>query len=707
MNSPFYHNVEDYHNTLNPIRDYLEQTSLYIQSLKGCSFEEAVEVAKSIVKKNYKDRQIKFFMRKDNGDRTVMQTSVLDYIATHVKSGHIISPSFTTYLPSSVKPSMDSDYTLRNVNERAQLKKDAQAEEAKGNTVLADSLDRGQNNKKIQNNAISGLYAAKTSILANPSAHTTLTSLTRTITSLSNANNERFVEDNRVFLTPIDVLNSVVNEARYTDQEAVRKAIDKFNIHVPTVDEVISVLRRSSDLYWNDTVYYDRFIRPFLEDISEEQRCGIVYSLSLYNIVKFNDEVMREFFRRFSHRCTNHTEKMEDPSIIYSISETVLYYAHSIHNEDIKGLGKDYELMNEKGVANNLYHTALNINETIEHYRELFEAFIRVDMAPINSNKLEYARRRAVVLSDTDSSAFSTDALVKWYFKDFEVTPDTIGFSTGITMLVSESIVHQLSRFSKTSNFELKNLRRLAMKNEYFWSAHVPAFTSKHYYARTRIKEGNVFPKPGLEIKGVHLRNSAVSEEIIHRGNLLMVKILDSVEKGKSISLIDILREAVDIENSVIEATVAGSPTYLRRLNVNDAAAYNDTPERSNYRHHTFWVDVFQDKYGDFGQPPYTCLQLPTVLTSKTAMDEWVNSIQDESIKSKVEAWMKKTGRKELPNIYINQAAIEVIGIPEELKGVISSLSVVAGVATQLRTVLETLGVVLNPKLTIGQQFNI
>lgn len=707
MTTPFYYDPADYTNTLNPIRDYITQTANYIKTLKGCSHEESIEIAKKLVKDRYQNRQIKFFYRKENGDRTVLQSSVLDYLNTHVKEGNIISPSYTTYIPSERIPSMDSDYTLENVNQRSQFKKSAQAEEAKGNKVLADSLDRKQNNKKIQNNAISGLYAAKTSILANPSAHTTLTSLTRTITSLSNANNERFVEDNRVFLAPIDVLNSVVNEATYTDQEAVKRAIEKFNIHIPTTDDVIAVLRRSSDIYWTDSVYYDRFIRPYLDNITGYQRCGIVYSLSLYNLVKFNDSLMRNFFKKFSFRCTEFTTKLEDPKVLYEIPETVLYYAHSIHNEDIKGLGKDYVLMNDLGVANNLYNTALNIMSVIEEHREIFEAFIRVDLAPINSHKLEFTRRRSVVLSDTDSSAFSTDALVQWYFNTFEVTPESIGFSTGITMMVSESIVHQLSRFSKTSNFELKNLRRLAMKNEFFWSAHVPAFTSKHYYARTRIKEGNVFPKAGLEIKGVHLRNSTVSEEIIGRGNDLMKKILDSVEKGNDISLMDVLREAIGIENSVIEATVKGSPEYLRRLNVNDAEAYNDTPERSNYRHHTFWVDVFQDKYGDYGVPPYTCLQLPTVLTSKSAMDEWIESIADESIKKKLIKWMNKTGRKEIPNIYINQAAIEVIGVPEELKSVISTLSVVAGVATQLRTVLETLGIVLNPKLTIGQQFNV
>ena len=705
MSSPFYHDVDKYTNKLNPLEEYHRQVSFYIHKKTGCSIEEARTKAKKVIMDRFKDRGCKYFLRLENGDRTLVKGGLYQYIRSNIKQGNILSPSFTSYLNSEVKQSLHSEYILENVEDRAIAKKEAQKQKALGNEDLAESLNRQQNNKKIKNNEVSGLYASKTSAISNQSAHSTLTSLTRTITSLSNACNERIMEDNRAFYTPLDVLNSITNEATYIDEEIVQKAIAEFGLKIPTTEEVVATLQRSSNLYWKDQHFYDRYIIPFLNTLSDAQRAGIVYTLSLYNLIVYNKEVMTEFYRKFTEKATGYDTPLEDPWVIARLDTTLVYFAHSVFSDELRGFGKDYERMNEAGLAHNLYQTCLNIQKVIEEFSALFEAFFRVNISPINSNKLEYMRRRPVVLSDTDSSAFSTDRLIRFFKGIFMCNSETIGISSGATFKVSETIVHQLMRFSNNINIEKKNLKRLAMKNEYFWSAHAPTEITKHYFGRTIIVEGNIYSDPEMEVKGVHLRSSNVATEIISRGIGIMETILTAVSNNADLKLMDILKEAVDIENKVISETLEGSHAYLKRLSINTPESYKQSEEESNYRYYTFWKEVLEDKYGDYGEPPYTSLKVPLTINNKTDIKDWLDSIEDEAFKKRLDSWLKRNARNSLPNVYLYENFIRENGIPKEFMKVLDIENVVMDMTTQMRTIIESLGIVLNEKLLIKDQF--
>ena len=65
----FFKPKDQYTATLDPINNYLDQTAKYISVLKNISLEEAKEKSKIIFKKYFKDKNIKYFYRKENGDR--------------------------------------------------------------------------------------------------------------------------------------------------------------------------------------------------------------------------------------------------------------------------------------------------------------------------------------------------------------------------------------------------------------------------------------------------------------------------------------------------------------------------------------------------------------------------------------------------------------------------------------------------------------
>lgn len=706
MEGLFYKERSEYKNTLDPLRDCYVQYREYIKNTMGISLEDAGRIAAGLIKTSFRDRQIKFFERMSNGDRRVSSTGVYSYIKANVNAGNIIAPTFTTYLNSEKKQSIQSEYIFENVTARSISKKEGQDARARGDMILATFKNGEQNNKKIQNNEVSGLYATRSSVICNPTAHSTLTSITRTITSMTNASNERLVEGNRNLFTGMDVFRSIVNESTYSNQEDVNKACQRFDLHYPSVREVVDILQYSSDLYFKDQAYYDKYIIPYLHKITPAQRATIAYTTDIYHFKKHNPEFMRDFLVQLTKKVTGYDEPLDEEGIkkLKSVNQAVLFFVHNIFVDDIRSMGVNYERMNKAGIAHNLYMTCLNVMEVLENYKEFFIAFFRTDIAPINSNKMRFVRRRAVVLSDTDSSAFSTDEIIKWMFGKFVVNAESIALTGAMTYMSAENIVHQLAKISKSMNIEEKNLNKLALKNEWLWLTHIPTTLSKHYMADAAIQEGNVFDKTDLEIKGVHLRSSNVPPEIIARGDAIAIEILRCIRENVPLDLDPILREAIKIEEDVIESIGRSEIKFLKTLNINDEDAYTKDADLSPYRNHTFYVEVFQDKLGDFGEPPYTVVKIPTILNNKTAIKDWIASVEDPDIKNNLEVWNEKNNRASLNNIFMNHTLVLSSGIPKEIIPIIDHEAVIKDMTTQIRMILGTLGIVLVENVPIRDQ---
>lgn len=705
MSGVFYKDVTEYNDRLEPIRHYREQVTQLLMSRMGYSKEVADKKAVNIIKERFKDRKIGFQLRQENGDTKYTECGLATYLNTHVKARNVIAPSLTTYLPAKRKQSLWAEYTIKNVQRRAVEKKEAQEAYAKGNIELGNFKNTSQSNQKTKNNSLSGLFISTASVVVNPSAHSTLTSMTRSMTALTNANNERIMAGNRAYLTPSYALYGVINEATYCNKEAIAKTIDKYNLYIPTVDDLVDIMKYSSDLYNRDGHYYRKYVIPFLNGLTDVERCGVAYSQDLFHLWTYNPELMRKMFEDMIHKVTDKTEPMEDPTIIYKLDQAIVYYVHSLFAEEIKGMGKDYKLMNEKGIANNLYHTCLYIKNYFEEHKVFFNAFFMNEISPINSNRMQYVRRRSVTLSDTDSSGFSSDTAIKWFMGHFEVNDISVGLAGALTYISSENIVHQLSRLSTYMNVDEGELRRIAMKNEWYWPTFTTTNAAKHYFADAAIQEGNVFSEPELEIKGVHLKSSNIPGEVLSRGDDIIKEFNEGIKQNKDMSLEHYLKEAVNIENSIIESLKRGETKYLSSVNINGPDSYNGPKERSPYRHHMLWKDVFEGKYGVIEEPPYVTVKIPLTLSSKKVVDEWLETIVDQDFKGRMIRWIEANNRKDINNMNINADFITSNGFPEEIIDVIDINKVVLGMTKQLRIIITTFGVILDPDKLIQEQF--
>lgn len=696
---------EQYIRQIDPIKAYVQQVSAYVSTTKGIPLEEATQKVRELVRRCVVNPKVTHLHRKENGDREVKETTLLGYIYNNIKEDKILVPTFTTYLNTKEKKSILAEFIAENVKTRSVSKKIAQKAKAAGDMDLFIAKNNEQNNMKIYNNSLSGAFAQRACILFNETAHNTLTSITRSVTSLANANNEKIISGNRFYPSPPSVLTNIVYIASNANIPEITQIIEKYQLYKPTTQDVITCLKRSTDLYFQDDKYYNEHIVPYLDKLTPYHKAAICYIGDLYHIRQYNPGFVKSFITVMIQQVPSTDTDPSIPEKLYQVPENILNYVHQIWFSNVKGYGKDYARMHKDGKAAPLLTTSKHVQEVLAQYRDFIQAFFVTDILPSNSNKLKYMRRRTVVLSDTDSTCFTLDEWVKWWAGEFSVSDEHIAVAGAVSFVCTETIKHILALLSANINVPREHLHTLAMKNEFLWTVHMPTEVSKHYAAYTVMQEGNVFAQPELEVKGVHLKNSAVPKFIIKDTNELLEKILKTVNDNQKIKLTEVLDHIKSIELMISDSIDRGEPIFLKKSSVKNKEAYVDDEYKSPYQRHQFWMDVFAPKYGEVAPPPYNTIKMPTTVTSGTKLKAWVASLEDRELATRLEAWLLKYAKKDLPTIYVNMDYANAYGTPKEILGVIDKKRIILDITIQYRLILESLGLLIEKNRTITELF--
>ncbi len=189
--------------------------------------------------------------RQPNGDREKKSSSLSAYIYSNIKENRIFAPTFTTYIHPSEKRSLLVDYVQDNISARYKEKLAAFKAKEAGNIELATIKGIEQTNRKLANNALSGAHVSASTPLYNKSAHSTLTSVTRTTASFGNANNEKLISGNRHYWSSHIVINNIISIISQSDLERIRNTVDRYNLVYPTVEQTMNVVLYSTHLYWS------------------------------------------------------------------------------------------------------------------------------------------------------------------------------------------------------------------------------------------------------------------------------------------------------------------------------------------------------------------------------------------------------------------------------------------------------------------------
>ncbi len=695
-------NDSEYKQDIDPINEYIYQTAYFINKNTNAPMNECLEFVRNKLKtlKTIVNPKVTYLERNVVGDREKKTISLSSYIYDGIKNNRIFAPTLTTYYHPDQKRSFSAGVVVKNIATRYVEKEAYFKALADNNKELAVIKDGEQTNYKLMNNSFSGAFCTPTNVFYNRTAHNTLTSVTRTTASIANANNEKLITGNRHYWAMFIVYNNITSIISHSDLNEIKRVVEKYNLKYPTPEDTLECILYSTKLYWSSS-HFEIEVLKYLKTLQPEELAAFVYTGDLYQLRRLNPEFTFNLITKLSKK---HNEVVDNPlDIVEKIPEDILNLAHQICNTDVKGLGKKYKIMNEKGILNTLVSTSINVYNTLVEYSDIIKIFLVTNNIPASVAYFPKSMRRSAITSDTDSTIFTVQDWIYWYFGKYIVDDESIAVSAVLVFFASNTIYHILAILSSNFNYEKKELHTLEMKNEFRFDVFIPTQVAKHYYAQIGCREGNVLSDYIDEIKGAHLKNSNLPENITKAAKLLMEKIMSTTISNQKISLMEIINDIITIENSIYDSLIRGESNFYRSFRLKRPDSYKLEAAKSPYIYHMLWKEIFQPKYGELPEPPYSCIKVSTNLHNKTALADFVNEIEDLNIKERFINFLQTYNKTSLNTIMISKTYVNEHGLPSEIIGAINFKRIILDICNIFYIILETIGYYKNPLFTLRE----
>lgn len=697
--NPFVLEKADYKRDINILQHYVNDAAKYLSVMTGKSPAECRNYVLTNMrpggKFEFKDPQVRYLERGENGDREEKYGTISQYIAETVSREELIAPTFTTYLNPKQNQSVLVDFIDENVAARGRAKKAMFKATMEGDTAVATLKKIEQGNKKISNNSISGAHVSNSTPLCNKTGHSTLTSNCRVTSGFGNANNEKLLCGNRHYWNPNIVINNIVSIVNHTDYDRLAAVMEKYQLVYPTVQDALECVEYSTNLYWRNERARARIL-TLLSNLSPIERAAFVYTGDLYHLKKHNDQVIRTFIQKLSAAVRvvhpNPKEALENNREEYR-NLVQLFFSEEMKGKTLGEKDKNFIGKTNPDVYGYVASTIEHVHDVIvNQYADFIETFFVTVNVPASLAYFPTSVRRAALTSDTDSTIFTVQDWVTWYQGYQGFSKISTAISATMIFLAAETITHILARMSANFGIETKRIHQVAMKNEYYFPVFAPTPVGKHYFAAMAAQEGNVYEKLKMEIKGVHLKSSNVPKEVMNKAEQMMTDIVKDIMANKKISLRHYLGQVADVEREVKRSVLAGEPTYFRKGQIKIPQAYTKSAEESPYQYHMFWHEVFAPKYGYTSEPPYGCLKVSVDLGSRSSLRKWVASIKDKALALRLENWLNKMEKNGIQSLLISEEALRVSGMPEEIASVMDMRKIIFDVTSVFYIILETMG---------------
>jgi hypothetical protein len=699
-NSPFIYPAEEYTREIAPIKHGIHQHAVHLQIMAGIPYEEAVQFVKQQLSPGgefpIQDPNAVFLERDfDTGDREDGVVPMSQYLRTILQEEQIYAPTFTTYHNPKVRLSPLSKFQDDNVKSRGKAKKAMfKAEQEEGKDSFNYNYYSGkQTTEKLANNAVSGAMVSEHNPLHNKTGHSSLTSSCRQTSAYGNANNERFLASNRHYWSYDTARNNIVSIIAHTDLAAVERVMTRYNLHYPTAEETFNVVYRSASLYWNSKPAYAK-IRDLIDHLTPLQRAAYVYTGDMYQLKEFNDDFLRTFMGRLIQRV-----EVPDPTPAETIKkwpEDFFNLAKQLQPEITKGKSMD-EIKNGDPVGYGIVAAQTeNIANVMWAYADLIRTFWATDNVPASIAMFPHSLRRVVLVSDTDSTIFTTQDWIIWYCKQvkFDTTYDAV--CATMIFLASQSIIHILAKMSANVGIGRDHAFTIEMKNEYKFDVFVLTQLGKHYFAQISCQEGNIKKELKKEIKGVHLKSSNAPKQIVQMAEDMMLDIMNTIMAKGTLQAYKYVKQVADLERSIIASIQKGEFKFLKLSTVKDPQAYKNGEETSTYKQYGMWNDVFGQKYGRVAPPPYKAIYVSLELDSKTKTSNWLDKMPDQEIARAMRRWLEENNRDKITSLQLPLPIVSAKGIPDEIMSAVDVRKIVQKATAMFYLILETIGFYFN-----------
>lgn len=692
--NPFIKDVSEYTRDYKLRKAGVEQVALYIASMRNISIEEATEFVVNKLKSDdpkfgFKDPDVLRLKKVSRGKREEDTTGFIDYIEEADSEGLIISPSLVTYLPPKVRKSVTAAWLTDNIAARGRAKFKMFQFEQIGDIVKAGLANGEQNARKIRINTVSGQRGFKGNALFLTTGHSTLTSTCRAAAGYGNAIIERFVAGARHYHTFEVARANILAVATMADLDGIKTIVEKYNLCYPTPEQAFSVVHRSTKLYVSNK-HEEDLILELLTKITPVQRAAFCYGGDMYHIAKFNDEFARRFISEMimadglpeEYRTLDIETKVE----VKKLSGSEKAYVNALCLDVLAGETYENVEENDKEGWKTIGRTSRSLKDNLNKYSDFISTLLAVNHLPPTVGSLRSIQRRVCLAADTDSAIFTTQGWVEWYKGDLKRTilGDRVWYL--ITYMGCECIANALAILSGNMGVDPDMTFMLAMKNEYSFPEFALTSMAKNYFASMSMREGNVFKKPRMEVKGVELRGSKMPAKILKAADDMMAEILHKVDNSILIDEDELLERIAGFEKDTVDSIMKGDPEYLTTGSIK--------ADTARTIHYDLWMKVFSPKYGESVPPPYPTVSISTDLDNKTKLKEFIAGVKekDPALGNRLQDWIIEHRRDNLKTIMLPIMSIRQCGIPDELRSAVNVRKLAYQINSAFYAILESIG---------------
>ena len=669
MRSPFlFPSDADYKRDFGIVRTYIEDGARYLHLETGMPLEECEAWIKQSISKGGKHelRSPKAYIldSEENGNRKKSVIPYSQYLAKSVRENRIVAPSMTTYAhPDQVK-SVQAEYTEDKLKIRSKAKKAMFKAEREGNDAEYQYQNCLQTSAKIGVNSLSGAYGFAGTILFNKTAHSALTSNCRCASGNANSNNERFLAGNRHYWSVEIAINNIVNVVNNSNYPLIEQVLEHYGIIHPSVEQVLDAISGSTNYYWRSETGWQRVV-DLVSKLSPIERAAYLYTQDAYHLMRLNSDMFRAFIRRMIWQPT---EGEADTEKWMALCDEDVLMLCSILRADILAGTEPRKLADSDPEKYQLFvATVRNVIETVHAYSDLIQAFWATKNMPPSLAYFPSSMRRGAVLSDTDSTIFTVQDWSIWYRGQLDFEPESNWVAAVMVYFTSSVTIHILAAHSANMGVAREHLYTLAMKSEFAMPLLALTSRGKHYYSYVGAREGNVYAKPKLDVKGVGLRNSKIPPNIRESSDNLIRHVLDTVMKGQKLDIIETLTKVANEEREITNSVFRGEAKYLSVAKVKTVDSYKNGESNSTYQNYLLWEEVFAPKYGHAPQPPYDCIKVNVDAGRVSDLNAWLDSIEDHQLALRFRNWLDKFGKKGLSQVLLPTQAVTVHGLPAEI----------------------------------------
>jgi len=708
MSNPFYLPASHYKRDLNFVEGSIRDAATYIHLQTGDPLDQCIEFVKQTLRPDgahpLQSPPTRILNKNPEGDREVKTVNFMQFVNRVQKQDLLLSPSMTAYMPESKRRSTHAQYIEEGVKNRKKVKGEMFDAERAGNKDMYIFKKGAQNNLKINNNSYSGATVSAATILHYKSTHSSLTSTCRTATSYANASNEKFIAGNRHYYDPEITKANLIAIINNSDITLIDQVCKRLGLKYPTAEDVLEMVIYSSNNYWQSQEQ-KALILKLAEGATPAQRAAMLYVGDLYQLYNHNKAIITDFLLKLS--AVDESKQPVEDATFKSYDGDLKLLATFLCYEQVKGRDinqlingdpkQDPPLAPEPEVYDLLKATTKHASDVLMDHQDFLTAFFMTNVMPSSIHAFPSIYRKAVPVSDTDSTMFTLQWWVEQIFGEIVFTAEAKRVVFGLVFLISEVVMHLLALLSTNMGVKEEKLRLLSMKNEYYFAVLNLTTRSKHYYASQDAQEGIMFKKAKQETKGVGLRDSKVPPKINKAAKAMMKEILDTIKAGKKLKITELLTRIANLEREIIQSLLSGQSEYLTTGQIKSLNSYK-SEDNATFKQYELWRDVFAPSFGMVQEPPYQVVKVSLAVNNKTDMQDWLEKMNNPALADRFKLWMLQEKKTEIGTLLIPASIVETTNIPKEITCAIDTRRVISNTMGTFYLMLESLGIFLIDK---------